>query len=90
MCIVYTVYIYVKRHIEIYYHRNPPPGTIPPSPPPGIRASLFLTPPVPYGLAYTRYCFVSGVVCTNQYHSLRTHPLFGTPHPHHRLHYCAI
>jgi len=32
-------------------------------------------------LAYTRYCVVSGVLCTNQYHSLRTHPLFRHPTP---------
>ena len=31
--------------------------------------------------SYTRYCFVSGVVCTNQYHSLHTHPLFRHPPP---------
>jgi len=38
---------------------------------------------VGYRLAYTRYCFiVSGILCTNQYYSLRTHPLFGYPtHP---------
>jgi len=27
-------------------------------------------------LAYTRYCFVYGLLCTSQYYSLRTHPLF--------------
>ena len=43
-------------------------------------------------LAYTRDCFVlSGPSCTNQYYSLRTHPLFRYPTPHrHRSHYCAI
>jgi len=28
----------------------------------------------PTELAYTRDCFVSGLLCKNQYHSLRTHP----------------
>jgi len=41
-------------------------------------------------LAYTRYCFVSGLLSTNQYFSLRTHPLFKHPPPRHRLHYYVI
>jgi len=42
-------------------------------------------------LAYTRYCFVSGLLRTNQYYSLRTHPLFRYPTPpRHRPHYCAV
>jgi len=42
-------------------------------------------------LGYTRYCFVSGPLGTNQYYSLRTHLLFRhlTP-PRHRPHDCAI
>jgi len=35
--------------------------------------------PSPSRLAYTRYCFVYGLVCTNQYYSLRTHLLFRHP-----------
>ena len=39
----------------------------------------------------TRYCFVSGLLSTNQYYSLRTLPLFRHPPPPcHRLHYCAV
>ena len=42
-------------------------------------------------LAYTRYCLVSGPLCTDRYYSLRTHPLFRQPTPpRHRPHYCAI
>jgi len=42
-------------------------------------------------LAYTRYCFVFGLLCTNQYHSLRTHPLFRHPTaPRHRPQYRTI
>ena len=42
-------------------------------------------------LSYTRYCFVYGLLCTNQYYSLRTHPLFRYPTtPCHRPHYCTI
>jgi len=33
------------------------------------------------GLAYTRYWFVSGLVYTNQYYSMRTHPVFRHPPP---------
>jgi len=44
-----------------------------------------------HSLAYTRYCFVSGILCTNQYYSLRTHPLFRYPtSPCNRPHYCAL
>jgi len=44
----------------------------------------------PY-LAYTRYCFVFGPLCTNQYYSLRTHALFRHPSPpRHRPHNCAL
>jgi len=32
-------------------------------------------------LAYTRYCFVYGLLCQNQYYSLHTHPLFSPPPP---------
>ena len=35
--------------------------------------------PTPPSLAYTRCYFVSGFVCTNQYYSLHTHPLFSPP-----------
>ena len=42
-------------------------------------------------LADTRYFFVSEPLCTNQYYSLRTHPLFRYPTTHrHRPHDCAI
>jgi len=42
-------------------------------------------------LAYTRYCLVSGPLCTNHCYSLRTHPLFRQPTPpRNRSHYCAI
>ena len=42
-------------------------------------------------LAFTRFCFVSGPLCTNQYYSLRTHFLFRQPTPpRHRPRDCAI
>ena len=54
-------------------------------------AQVFVdTPEAVRALAYTRYCFVSGILCTNQYYSSRTHPLFRHPTPQHRPHYCAI
>jgi len=36
----------------------------------------------PPALLYTRYCFVSGILCTNQYYSLRTHTLCLGTSPH--------
>jgi len=32
-------------------------------------------------LAYTRYCFVYGLLCKNKYYSLHTHPLCRHPPP---------
>ena len=42
-------------------------------------------------MAYTRYYFVSGLLCMNQYYSLLTHLLFRHPTPpRHRPEDCAI
>jgi len=37
------------------------------------------TPTIPGGLAYTRCCFVPGLLCKDQGYSLHTHPLFTPP-----------
>jgi len=41
-------------------------------------------------LTFAKYCLIWRRMCTNQYDSLQTPPLFGHPTPPlHRTHYCA-
>ena len=81
------IYIYIYIYIFIYTPEHPLPKSDsrhgPQRTPPALRPHR--------ALASARYCFVSGLLCTNQYHSLRTLPLFRHPtQPRHRPQYCAI
>ena len=63
------LYIYIYLHASLYF-----------SPSLSIHLNkLSFSSDLRVGL--TRYCFVSGLLCTNRYYSSRTHPLFRHPTP---------
>jgi len=66
-------------------------GSHQPVPPIGGTVPVELRSAASRALAFTRYFFISRLVCMNQSYSLQTPPLFGHPASLlHRTHFCAI